>query len=77
MNQLERPRPAHPVSPARPRIAAVAGVVFVLAYIVLAITVPDWTGRMNWAAEALYWLVAGIVWVFPIRWLLLWSVGKR
>lgn len=65
------------VSPARPRIAAVAGVAFVLAYIALAITVPDWTGRLYWPVEALYWLVAGIVWVFPIRWLLLWSVGKR
>lgn len=61
----------------RPSIATIAGLLFVFFYIAAAITLPDWIGRMNWAAEALYWAVAGIVWVFPIRWLMLWSVHKR
>lgn len=68
---------SRPVSRARPRIAAAAGIAFMLAYIVLAITVPDWTGRLPWPLEAVYWLVAGVLWVIPVRWLLLWSVGKR
>ena len=50
---------------------------FILAYIVAAITLPDLAPRLHWSLEALYWCVAGIVWVFPIRWLMLWSVHKR
>ena len=61
----------------RTSIASIAGIVFVLVYMFAAVIVPDLVGRMHWTLEALYWLVAGIVWVFPIRWLMLWSVGKR
>ena len=61
----------------RPTIATLAGILFVLLYIVAAVTVAVALGRMHWALEAVYWCVAGIVWVLPIRWLMLWSVGKR
>lgn len=61
----------------RPQIATAAGLLFVVAYVVLVVTLPDLFSRMHWGVEALYWLVAGIVWVFPVRWLMLWSVGKR
>ena len=51
--------------------ATFAGILFVLAYIVGAVTLYGWFDRMHWALEALFWLVAGIVWVFPVRWLML------
>ena len=61
----------------RPVIATIAGVVFILAYIAAVVAVPELIGRMNWAVEAVFWCVAGLFWVLPIRWLMLWSVGKR
>ena len=61
----------------RPKIATAAGLLFITAYVVLVVTVADLFPRAHWVVEALYWLVAGIVWVFPVRWLMLWSVGKR
>ena len=61
----------------RTPVAATAGIAFVLAYIVAVTTLPDILPPLHWALEALYWLVAGVVWVFPVRWLMLWSVGKR
>lgn len=61
----------------RPVIATLAGLLFVFLYITVAVMLPDLLGRTHWAAEAVYWCVAGIVWVFPVRWLMLWSVGKR
>ena len=61
----------------RTKIASVAGVLFVLAYVVAVITLPDVLPQLHWTLEAIYWLVAGIAWVFPVRWLMLWSVGKR
>ncbi len=60
----------------RPFAAAVMGIAFVIAYVAAAITLPDFLPS-HWAVQAVYFLVAGVVWVFPIRWLMLWSVGKR
>jgi Protein of unknown function (DUF2842) len=60
----------------RPFAASVMGVVFIIVYIAGAITIPDMLPD-QWAVRAVYFLLAGIVWVFPIRWLMLWSVGKR
>lgn len=61
----------------RPAIATIAGLLFVAAYIVAAVVFAGAVGRWYWPIEALYWAVAGIVWVLPIRWLMLWSVHKR
>ncbi len=52
------------------------GIVFVIAYVAAAVTLVDWLPR-HWAVQAVYFLIAGIAWVFPIRWLMLWSVHKR
>lgn len=61
----------------RPTIATLAGLFFVLVYMIASISLYGWFDRLHWVLEAVFWLVAGIVWVFPIRWLMLWSVGKR
>ena len=61
---------------ARPLAAALMGIGFVIIYVAVAITLPAVLPR-NWVFQAVYFLVAGVVWVFPVRWLMLWSVGKR
>lgn len=58
-------------------MATLAGLAFVLCYIVAAVALAVAMGRLHWAVEASYWCVAGIIWVLPVRWLMLWSVGKR
>ena len=60
----------------RPLAATLMGIAFIVAYIAAAVTLPDVLPG-HWAVQAVYFLVAGVVWVFPIRWLMLWSVGKR
>ncbi len=60
----------------RPFAAALMGIGFVIVYVAAAITLPD-VLPAHWAVQAVYFLVAGVVWVFPVRWLMLWSVGKR
>ncbi len=57
--------------------AVFGGVVFIIVYTIVVISIPDHVGRMHWALELIYWAIAGVVWVFPIRWLMLWSVHKR
>ena len=61
----------------RPLIATFAGLLFVLVYIVAAITLPELLPPVPALVMAVYWCVAGLLWVLPIRWLMMWSVGKR
>ena len=61
----------------RTAIATIAGLLFVALYVLAAVSLPDLVPRLHWTLEAAYWCVAGIAWVFPVRWLMLWSVGKR
>ena len=61
----------------RTPIAALGGMLFVLLYVALAIVLPERLPPMHNLLAALYWGVAGLLWVLPIRWLMLWSVGKR
>ena len=60
----------------RPVAATLMGIAFIVLYVAAAITVPDLLPGNGWV-HAAYFLVAGVVWVFPVRWLMLWSVGKR
>ncbi len=60
----------------RPVAATLMGIVFIIAYIAGSVTLVDVLPD-HWAVQAVYFLVAGFVWVVPVRWLLLWSVHKR
>ena len=48
-----------------------------MAYVVLVVTLPDLLPPQNWAVQALYWCVAGVLWVLPIWALMLWAVRRR
>jgi len=61
----------------RPPIPELAGVAFVLAYVAAAITLPAFLPRLHWSLQALYWCVAGLLWVLPISWLMRWAAGRR
>jgi hypothetical protein len=55
--------------------ATLIGIVFFLAYIAAAVTLADHIPH-HWAIQAGYFVLAGVLWVIPIRWLMLWSVHK-
>ena len=59
----------------RTPIAVVAGLLFFAVWVVGAVTLGDLP--MHWAVRAAYFLVVGFVWVFPIRWLMLWAAHQR
>ena len=63
-------------SSSRPLAATLMGLAFIFVYIVAVISLPAVLPHY-WVFQACYFLVAGVVWVIPIRWLMLWSVGKR
>ncbi len=51
--------------------------VFATAWIAAAAVIGDHLAGAHWALQALYYVTVGFVWVFPVRWLMLWSVHQR
>ena len=60
----------------RPVAATLMGITFIIAYIVACVTIVDALPE-HWIIRALYFMVAGVLWVLPVRWLMLWSVHRR
>ena len=58
-----------------PRIlfASVVGLAGFLAYLVAAVTLYDQVASLHWALQALYFVLAGTIWVIPIRSLMIWA----
>ena len=58
-------------------LATAAGLVFIVAWIAGATVLADHVFALNFLVQFVYFAVAGFVWVFPIRWLMLWAVHQR
>jgi hypothetical protein len=58
-------------------IATVAGLAGFVAYLAVAVTLYDAVARTNWAVQAVYFVIAGLLWVLPARWLMLWAAHQR
>lgn len=58
-------------------IATLLGLVFFACWVVGAVTLADTLGPVHWALRALYFVVAGFIWVFPVWWLMLWAAHRR
>ncbi len=58
-------------------IAFAAGLLGFLIYVITIVMIADVVQTQHWAIQAGYFIVAGSVWVIPIRWLMYWSVGQR
>jgi sugar phosphate permease len=58
-------------------IAIAAGLIGFFAYLASAVILADAIQTMHWAIQAVYFAIAGSVWVIPIRWLMFWSVHQR
>ncbi len=58
-------------------LAAIAGILFLTLWIAGATLLADHVRGLNIALQFAYYSVAGFVWVFPIRWLMLWGARMR
>lgn len=57
-------------------IAIVIALVGFIAYVGVTVTLADVVAPLHWSVQALYFLVAGTVWVFPMRTLMYWAARK-
>ena len=58
-------------------IALPLGLLGFVAYIALAVTLADRLAGLHWALQALYFVVAGVLWALPAHFLMLWAAGSR
>ena len=61
----------------RAPIAVLASLIWFVAYVAGAVALADALAPMHWAVQAAYFLVAGLLWVFPVLWLMRWSLTRR
>jgi hypothetical protein len=58
-------------------IAVPAGLLGFAAYVALVVTLADHVIALHWVVQAVFFLVAGVVWAFPAKWLMFWAAGQR
>ena len=61
----------------RKLIASLLGLVGFIAYVVAVVTLADRVTEANVIVQTVFFLIAGVLWTIPARWLMLWSVGQR
>ncbi len=61
----------------RTPIAVLAICAVVIAWIAAAAVLADQIRPLHWAIQAVYYPVAGFLWVVPVRWLMLWGAHRR
>jgi hypothetical protein len=59
----------------RSTLAFLIGVVGFVGYIVVVVTIGDFFVQQHWAIQLVYYVTAGIVWVFPAKRLIIWGAS--
>ena len=58
-------------------IALAAGLVGLVAYLLIVLAIADHVIGLHWAVQAVFFLVAGVAWAWPIARLMRWSAAGR
>ncbi len=71
------PQVAYAAPMTRIWIASLAGIAGFCLYVMGAVALADRLAGLPGAVSALYFAVAGVLWVIPARWLMYWAAGQR
>lgn len=55
-------------------MASLAGIGGFIAYVVVVLLLADHVRNLHWVIELLFFAAAGILWVWPAKWLIAWAV---
>ncbi len=61
----------------RTPIAILTGLIGFFFYLAAVLAIGDHVQHLHWAIQAVYFVIAGSIWVMPIRWLMLWAAHRR
>ena len=65
--------PAYVGAMSKPTLAGFAGIIGFLLYVAAVIMLADHVLGTHWTVEFVYFALAGIVWVWPARALIIWA----
>jgi hypothetical protein len=57
-------------------IAVLAFLIGFSLYVAAAIVLADRLTGLNWLIQAVYFLIAGVLWTLPTRWLMFWAARR-
>jgi hypothetical protein len=57
-------------------IAVLAFIIGFSLYVAAAVILADRLTGTNWLVQAVYFLVAGLLWTVPTRWLMFWAARR-
>jgi hypothetical protein len=57
-------------------IAVFAGVGGLILYVMAVVALADHVLGLNWAIQAVYYVVAGVAWVSPMQKLMYWAARR-
>jgi hypothetical protein len=57
-------------------IAVLAFLIGFSLYVAAAVVLADRLTGMNWLIQAVYFLIAGVLWTLPTRWLMFWAARR-
>jgi hypothetical protein len=61
----------------RTLIAILAGLAFLAVYLFAVLALADQLMAWHGLLQAAFFIIAGVLWVVPIRWLMLWAARPR
>ena len=61
----------------RKPVGTLAILLFIILWCVLVVTLASGVGRWHWSLQAVFYLVAGIAWITPLKPALLWMETGR
>ena len=69
--------PVHLPRMSRIAIAVPVGLLGFFLYVGLVLKAADHVLEWHWLLQVPFFMVAGIAWAFPARWLMFWAAGQR
>lgn len=55
-------------------IATLAGIAGFIAYVAVVLLAADHVRDLHWLVELAFFAAAGIAWVWPAKWLIVWAM---
>ncbi len=56
-------------------VAGIAGILGFLLYVGVVVAMADHVLPLHWLVQLLYFVVVGIAWAWPAKWLMVWGAG--
>ncbi len=57
----------------RPVVALILGLLGFFVYVVVVLAIADHLAALHWAAQLVFFAIAGVAWVWPAKRLMVWA----